>query len=150
MKNVDCFRFNSDSWLSASWPIHFITYISDLRISTLSESQIVADVISVIISFDNVDDSVLCDTQFCLIWQNGLVLRCWLQICIKIIEFISSSSLLYNKYVGEAVNTEVVGLQINSHLNWKYHIDQIYKLFWAWCMVNSVFHIGHISAVKIP
>jgi len=51
--------------------------------------------------------------------------------------------------VEEAVNTKVLGLQINSHLDWNNHIDQIYKLFWAWYMINSLFHISHTNAVKI-
>jgi hypothetical protein len=29
------------------------------------------------------------------------------------------------EYIKESVNTKFLGLQIDNHLNWKYHIDQI-------------------------
>lgn len=53
--------------LSTAWPILFIIYVYDLRVNTLSEPLIIADVTSVRISSNDFDNSVLCDTSFCLV-----------------------------------------------------------------------------------
>jgi hypothetical protein len=47
-----------------------------------------------------------------------------------------------DKYIEETVNTKFLGLQLDNHLNWKNHIDQmIPKLNAACYAVRSMFHI---------
>jgi hypothetical protein len=46
----------------------------------------------------------------------------------NIMEFVSSNPPQYRKYVEEAVNTKLSGLQINNHRNWKCHVDRVYEL----------------------
>jgi hypothetical protein len=47
-----------------------------------------------------------------------------------------------DKYIEEAVNWKCFGIQINSHLNWKNHIDQmIPKLSAACYMVRQMYYI---------
>jgi len=52
----------------------------------------------------------------------------------------------YNrKYTEEAVNTTFLGLQIDNHINWKSHIEQmIPKLSAACCAIRSMVHISTI------
>lgn len=53
------------------------------------------------------------------------------------------------KYVEELANTEVTGLRINNHQNWKNHIHQmIPKLSGACYAVRYVFHIVNICTPK--
>jgi hypothetical protein len=49
-----------------------------------------------------------------------------------VIKFITKNSSQYplnigynEEYIEEAVNTTFIGLQIDNHLNWKNHIDQL-------------------------
>jgi hypothetical protein len=59
-------------------------------------------------------------------------------------------SIGYNgKYIEESANTKFLSLQIDNHLNWKNHVDQmILELSWACCAVGSVFHIVSIDTLK--
>jgi hypothetical protein len=56
----------------------------------------------------------------------------------------------YNgKRIEESANTKFLDLQIDDHLNWKNHIDQmIPKLSWACYAVRSMFHIVNIYTMK--
>jgi hypothetical protein len=69
----------------------------------------------------------------------------------NIIRFITKNSPQYplnigfnEKYIEEAVNTKFLGLQIDSHLNWKNHVDQLVpKLSGACYAVRSMLHISN-------
>jgi hypothetical protein len=48
------------------------------------------------------------------------------------------------QYIGEMVNTKFLGLQIDNHLNWKNHIEQmIPKLSGAFYAVRAMVHISN-------
>jgi hypothetical protein len=59
-------------------------------------------------------------------------------------------SIRYNdKYVEESVHTKFLGLQIDNHLNWKNHIDQLVpKLSGACYAVRSLLHISNTDTIK--
>jgi hypothetical protein len=71
----------------------------------------------------------------------------------NIIKFITknspqfSISIGYNdKHIEESVHTKFLGLQIDSHLNWKPHIDQLVpKLSGACYAVRSSLHVSNID-----
>jgi hypothetical protein len=56
----------------------------------------------------------------------------------------------YNeKYIKESENTKFLGLQIDNHLNWKNHIDQIVpKLSGACYSSRSVSHVSNTVTLK--
>jgi hypothetical protein len=74
----------------------------------------------------------------------------------NVIKFITKSSPQYplnigynDKYIEEAVNTKFLGLQIDNHLNWRNHFDQLVpKLSAADYAVRSVFHISNIDTLQ--
>jgi len=52
-------------------------------------------------------------------------------------------------YIGETVNTEFLRLQIDNHLNWKNHIEQmILKLSETCYAVRLMVHISNINTLK--
>jgi len=53
------------------------------------------------------------------------------------------------KYINETVYTKFLGLQLQSHLNWKDHVDQmIIKLSAACYTLWSMFHVSNIITPK--
>jgi lipoprotein signal peptidase len=56
----------------------------------------------------------------------------------------------YNeKYIKESINTKFLGLQIDNHLNWKYHIAQIVqKLSGACYAIRSMSHVSNTVTLK--
>jgi IS1 family transposase len=53
------------------------------------------------------------------------------------------------KYIEETINTKFLGLQIDNHLTWKNHIDQMVpKLSGACYAVRSMYHISNINTLK--
>jgi hypothetical protein len=55
-----------------------------------------------------------------------------------------------DKYIEESVHTKFLGLQIDSHLNWKTHADQLIpKLSGACYAIRSLLHISNIDALKL-
>jgi hypothetical protein len=56
-------------------------------------------------------------------------------------------SIGYNdKYIEESVQTKFLGLQIDNHLNWKNHIEQLIpKLSGACYAVRSLLHISTLT-----
>jgi len=56
---------------------------------------------------------------------------------MKFISNNSSHSTLHigykEKYIEEMVNIKLIGLQINSHLNWKNHIEQMIPMLSGAC-----------------
>jgi hypothetical protein len=84
---------------------------------------------------------------------NKLVLHLDATDIIKCITKNSSHSTLRigyrEKHIGEAVNTTFLGLQIDNHLNWKDHIEQIIPKLSAACYaVRSTVHISNINTLK--
>jgi hypothetical protein len=114
----------------------FIININDLppTINTLTEPIIFADDTSVIISNKNFDD--FCATSNIVLshmskWFTANKLALNLDET-NIIQFITNNSPQYalsigynGKYMQESVNMEFLGLQIDNHLNWTYHIDKL-------------------------
>jgi hypothetical protein len=74
----------------------------------------------------------------------------------NIIKFIPNNSPQYplnigfnDKYIEEAVNTKFLGLQIDNHLSWKNHIDQLVsKLCGACYAVRSTLHISNTDTLN--
>lgn len=53
------------------------------------------------------------------------------------------------KYIEDTVNTKFLCLQIDSHLKWKNHIDQMIPILSGACYaVRSAFHISKITPLK--
>jgi hypothetical protein len=53
-------------------------------------------------------------------------------------------------YTEESVQTKYLGLDIDSHLNWKTHVDQlVLKLSMACYAVRSLSHISNIDTLKL-
>ena len=53
------------------------------------------------------------------------------------------------EYTGEAVNLKFLGMQIDNHLNWKNHIDQIIpKLSAAYYIVRQMFYICNSDTLR--
>jgi hypothetical protein len=126
-------------------PLLFITHINNLpsTIKTLSEPIISADYTNVIISNKDVDDfCTLANSVFSHMskWStaNKLALSVDKTKLIKFVTDIPPQCVLsidYNgKYVEESANTKLLGLQIDNHLNWKNHIDQ---MIWKWGVLCS-------------
>jgi hypothetical protein len=54
-----------------------------------------------------------------------------------------------NRYIEEMVNTKFLGLQIDKHLNWKNHIEQLVPKLSAACYaMTSVVYIGNINTLQ--
>ena len=75
----------------------------------------------------------------------------------NIIKFTPKNSLLSpmameyaNKLKNETISTRFLGMQINNHLNWKKHIDQILpKLSTACFLSRRLFHIPNIDVLRM-
>jgi hypothetical protein len=71
-------------------------------------------------------------------------------------KFITENSSQYplnigynDKYIEESVNTKFLGLQIDNHLNWKNHIDQLVPELSSACYaVRSMYHISNTDILK--
>jgi hypothetical protein len=127
-------------------------------IKTISEPVLFADDTSVIISSRNFEDFcsvsnlVLC---YMIKWfaANKLVLNLDKTNIMKFITNNLSHSILHigykEKYIEETVHTKFLALQIDNHLNWKNHIEQmIPKLSGACYAIRSVVHISNINTLK--
>jgi IS1 family transposase len=54
------------------------------------------------------------------------------------------------KYIKESINTKFLGLQIDNHLNWKNHIDQIVpQLSGACYAIRSMSHVSNTVTLKV-
>jgi len=116
--------------------IYIYIYIYDLplRINSLSEPIVYADDTSVIISNRSFED--LCSVSNLVLSHmiecfstNNLVLNLGKTNIMKfIIKNLSHSTLHIDykeKYIEEAENTTFLGLQIDNHINWKNHIEEM-------------------------
>jgi len=55
-----------------------------------------------------------------------------------------------DKYMEEVVNLKLIGIQIDNHLNWKNHIDQIVPKLSAACyMVRQMYYICNNDTFKL-
>ena len=66
----------------------------------------------------------------------------------------SSHSTLHidsrEKFIGETVSTIFLCLQIDNHINWKNHIEEmVLKLRGSCYVVRSMIHISNINALKL-
>jgi hypothetical protein len=99
-------------------PLLFLVYINDhpMRKNPLAESVLFADDTSVIISNRNfIEFSTTANIVVAIKSATNNLPYCALTIGHK------------EKYIEEAVNLKFLGIQIDSHLNWKNHIDQIIR-----------------------
>jgi hypothetical protein len=85
---------------------------------------------------------------------NKLTLNLDKTTIIKFITYNSPQFLISagyeDKYIGESVYTTFLGLHIDSHLNWKTHVDQlVQKLNGACYAVRSMSHIININTLKL-
>jgi hypothetical protein len=114
----------------------FIIHINDLplRINSISETILFADDASVIISSQNFKDFCSVSNLFLshmikLFAATKLVLNLDKTNVMKLITNNLSHSTLFvgykEKYIEKMANTTFFGLKIDSHLNWKNHIEQI-------------------------
>ena len=138
----------------------FIIFLHDLPLSINSISQpiLFADDTSVIISSKNYKD--FCSVSNLVLshmikWfaANNLVLNLDHMNIMKFITKNSTHSILNigykEKYIEETVNTKFLSLQIDSHINWKIHIEEVInKLIGACYAVRSIVHISNINTFK--
>jgi hypothetical protein len=55
-----------------------------------------------------------------------------------------------DKYIEESIHTTSLGLQTDSYLNWKTHVDQlVQKLSRTFYAVRSLLYISNIDTVKL-
>jgi len=133
-------------------------YINNLplRIKSISEPILFADNTSVIISsrifedFCSVTNLVL---SHMIKWfaANNLVLNLDKTSTMKFITKNSSHSALHMAIKTRKVmaNTKFLLLQIDRHLNWKTHVEQIIrKLIGTCCAVRLMVHISNINTLK--
>jgi hypothetical protein len=74
----------------------------------------------------------------------------------NVIKFIMKNSPQYpvnigynDKYIEGAANTKFLGLQIDNHLNWKNHINQLVPKLSGGCYeVRSMFYISNTDTLK--
>jgi hypothetical protein len=56
---------------------------------------------------------------------------------------------IWPKYIKESANMKFLGLQIDNHLNWKYHIDQMVPKLSGTCYpIKSTFHVSNTDTLK--
>ena len=72
---------------------------------------------------------------------------------MKFITKTSSHSTVHigytEKYILETVNTEFLGLQIDNHMNWKSHIEEmIPKVSASWYAIRLMVHVSDINTFK--
>jgi hypothetical protein len=140
-------------------PLLYIIYINDLplKINTISDPILFADDTSVIISKDNYDDfkktSNLFLSHMCEWFDaNQVVLNV---NKTNIVKFTTTNLPHYplavryaDKLIKETTSIRFLGTQINNHLNWKSHIDQVIPKLSAACFaVRRLFHILNTYAL---
>jgi hypothetical protein len=139
----------------------FIIYINDLQptINTLAAPIIFADDMSVIISINNLHDFFMLSNKVVSLmckWfaMNKLTLNLDKNNIITFITYTSPQFPISigceDKYIEESVHTKFLGLQIDNHLNWKTHIDQlVQKLSRACYLVRSLSQVSNIDNLKL-
>ena len=141
-------------------PLLFIIYINDLptTINSLSQPIVFADDTSVIISSKNIEDfysvaNVVLSHMSKWFIANKLVLNLDKTTVIK---FLTNNlpqyplNIGYNgKDIEETISTKFLGLQIDNHLNWKTHIEQLIPKLSAACYaVRAMIHISNLLTLK--
>jgi len=142
-------------------PLLFLVYVNDLplQINSLAEPIMFTDDTNVIISNGNcIDFSTLANQLLaCMIeWfsANKLVLNLGKTNIMKFVTINQPHCALTisyeDKYIEEAVNLKFLGIQIDNHLNWRNHIDQIIpKLSVACYMVSQMYHICNNDNLRL-
>jgi hypothetical protein len=138
----------------------FLVYINDfpLRINSLAEPILFADDTSVIIYNGNFKDfsttaHLLLSRLIERFSANKLVLNLEKT---SIMKFVTNNSPHHSmtigyedKYIEEAVNLKFLVMQLDNHLNWKDHIDQIISKLSAACYtVRQMYHICNNNTLK--
>ena len=83
---------------------------------------------------------------------NNLVLNLDKTNIIRFITRNSSHSTLHigykEKNIEETVNTKCIGLQIDNHINWKNHIEEMIPMLSAACYaIRSMVHISNMNTL---
>jgi len=135
-------------------------YINDLplQINSLTEPKLFADDTSVIISNENFIDFTTSANQVLahiieLFSANKLVLNLDKTNITKFVTINQPYRVLTLNYkdkcIQEAVNLKFLGIQIDNHLTWRNHIDQIIpKLSIACYMVRHMYHICNNDVLR--
>jgi len=141
-------------------PLLFLVYINDLtlRINFLAEPMLLADDTSVTISnrnFIEFSTTVNLVLARMIEWfsANKLILNLEKTNILKFV----TNNLPYcalsighkDEYIEEAVHLKFLDIQIDNHLNWKNHIDQIIcKLSAACYMVRQMYYICNNDTLR--
>jgi len=140
-------------------PLLFIIHINDLsmRINDLSEPILFADGTSVIISSGNFED--FCSVSYLVLFHmikwfaaNNLVLNLDKMNIMKFKTRNSEHSTLHigykEEYREERENTKFIGLQIDNHINWMNHTEEmIPKLSGACYAIRSMVPVSNINTL---
>ena len=141
-------------------PLLFLVYINDLplQINTITEPILFADDTSVIISNRNFIDfstSANLVSAHMIEWfaANVLVLNLEKANIMRFIivnqPYCALTISHKDKCIEEVVNLKFHGIQIDSHLNWKNHTDQIIpKLSVACYMFRQKYHICYNDTLR--
>jgi predicted RNase H-like nuclease len=83
---------------------------------------------------------------------NNLVLNFSAMNIIKLKTNNSSHSTLHisdkEKYIEETVNTNFLGLQLDNHVNWKNHIEEMIPNLSTFYSNRLMVHISNINTLK--
>jgi hypothetical protein len=85
-------------------------------------------------------------------YTNVIVASTRLNFCVLFLIYLPYCALTIghkDKYIQEAVHLKFLGIQIDNHLSWKNHIDQIIpKLSAAFYMVRQMYHICNNDTLR--
>jgi len=135
----------------------FIIHINDLtmRINVVSEPILCADDTSVIISSRNFKDCSLVSNvvlSHVIKWfaANNLVMNLNKMNIMKFITKNSAHSTLHigykEEYTEERGNKKFLGLQIDNHINWKNHTEEMIPKLSGTCFaIRSRVSVGNIN-----
>ena len=125
---------------------------------SISEPILFVDDTSVMITSRNFEDScslsnLVLSHMIKLFAANNLVFNLNKTNIKKFMTKNSAHSILHigykEKYIQETMNTKFLGLQIDNHINWKNHIEEmIPKMSEACYCSRSVVHISNINTLK--
>jgi hypothetical protein len=142
-------------------PLLFVTYVNDLsrHINRFANVILFADDTSILITekyYDDLNQTIKLALECSNRWfkANQLVLNLMKTNIIKFSPSHFPQPQLITNYnnttISEVPNTKFLGVQIDNHLNWKCHIDQILpKLSTASFVIRQLFYILDSETLRI-
>jgi hypothetical protein len=139
----------------------FLVYINDLppRINSLAEPILFVDDTSVIISNGNFKDfsatsNLVLSRMIEWFAANKLILNLEktnvMKFVTKNLPHCALTIGCKDKYIEEVVNTKLLGIHLDNHLNWNNHIDQIIPKLSAACYeVRQMYHFVNQNTLKL-